>query len=252
VKLADETMKDLDVAPGGRSAVGRDARGYLLDKKLPAADFYRVNTSTGERTLIAKGQWTKKAGFYELAGGQMRELVYEDASFSTPVKARKADRFLFTRQTFVEFPDLRVSGPRFADSKKITDANPQQQDFLWGHRVLVDFKNRDGVRLQGILAVPDDYKPGEKRPISSRSTRRTRRTCTSTRRRCTWSAWAACPRTRSVRRPRNRPSTEKSRYRPLPKGDIPPGVKVEGPEDVTSALGGRPSNPRTASSPGTH
>jgi len=305
VKLADETMRDLDVAPDGKWAVGRDTRAYLLDqKKLPAADFYRVNTSTGERTLIAKGQltgshafgispngtrflywkdsrfqaydldanttrtlggavavsfvdieydhpgtkpsygvagytsdgkavivnhqydlwllpldgsaatnltgglgarnetrfrlvrtapvdptvpravgprgtfdltkpvtlsaygqWTKKAGFFELAGGQMKELVYEDASFSTPTKARKADRFLFTRQTFVEFPDLRVSGPGFADSKKITDANPQQKDFLWGHRVLFDFKNKDGVRLQGILAVPDDYKPGEKRPM---------------------------------------------------------------------------------------
>jgi dipeptidyl aminopeptidase/acylaminoacyl peptidase len=305
VKLADETMKDLDVAPDGQWAVGRDARAYLRDEtKLPAADFYRVNTTTGERTLIAKGQltgphvfgispqgthflywkgskfqaydleanatktlggnspvsfvdvehdhpgtkpsygiagytsdgkavianhqydlwllpldgsaptnltsglgtkseirfrlirtappdpaepraarargtfdltkpvtlsaygqWTKKAGFYELSGGQMKELVYEDADFSTPVKARKADRFLFTRQTFVEFPDLRVSGPGFADSKKITDANPQQKDYLWGHRVLFDFKNKDGVRLQGILAVPDDYKPGEKRPM---------------------------------------------------------------------------------------
>ena len=306
VKLTDDTMRDLDIAPDGKWAVGRDTRAYLADqKKLPAADFYRVNTATGERTLIAKGQltgrhvlgisphgthflywkdsrfqvydleanatrtlgvatppvsfidveddhpgtkpsygvagytsdgkavivnhrydlwvlpldgsaptnltgglgsknerrfrlvrteqvdpsvaravgprgtfdltkpvtlsaygqWTKKAGFYELAGGQMKELVYEDASFSTPVKARKADRFLFTRQTFVEFPDLRVSGPGFADAKKITDANPQQKDFLWGHRMLFDFKNKDGVRLQGILAVPDDYKPGEKRPM---------------------------------------------------------------------------------------
>ncbi len=116
-------------------------------------------------TLSAYGQWTKKAGFYELAGGQMKELVYEDASFGTPVKARKAARFLFTRQTFAEFPDLRVSGPGLADSKKITDANPQQKDYLWGHRVLFDYKNKDGVRLQGILAVPDDYKPGEKRPM---------------------------------------------------------------------------------------
>ncbi len=305
VKLTDETMRDLDLGPDGKWAVGRDQRAYLpTSRSCPASDFYRVNTSTGERTLIAKGQltgghvfgisphgthflywkdskfqlydleagttktlaptstvsfvdtehdypgtkpsygvagytsdgkavvvnhrydlwllpldgsaptnltgglgaknemrfrlirteptdptvpravgprgtfdftkpvtlsaygqWTKKAGFYELAGGQMKSLVYEDASFGTPVKARKADRFLFTRQTFVEFPDLRVSGPGFADSKKVTDANPQQKDYLWGHRVLFDYKNKDGVRLQGILAVPDDYKPGEKRPM---------------------------------------------------------------------------------------
>ncbi len=97
--------------------------------------------------------------------GQLQELVYEDASFSTPARAAKAEKYLFTRQTFVEFPDLRVSGPDFKDSKKITDANPQQTEYLWGRRILFDFKNKDGVRLQGILAIPDDYKPGEKRPM---------------------------------------------------------------------------------------
>ena len=71
-------------------------------------------------TLSAYGEYTKKAGFYELANGQLKELVYEDAAFSNPMKAAKADKFLFTRQTFAEFPDLRVSGPGFKDAKKIT------------------------------------------------------------------------------------------------------------------------------------
>ena len=56
VKLADETMRDLDVAPDGRWAVGRDTRGYISDYKRPAADIYRVNTTTGERTLMLKNQ----------------------------------------------------------------------------------------------------------------------------------------------------------------------------------------------------
>ncbi len=315
VRLADETMRDLDVAPDGRWAVGRDTRGYISDYKPAAADIYRVNTTTGERTLMLKnqltgsatfgisadgryflywkdlkiqaydldagttktlapssqvsfvdpdydhpgpkpslgiagytsdnksvivnqkydlwqvpldgsaprsltnglgaknemrfryvrierpaggfggpggggggrgggagaqrstidlskpvllsafGEWTKKAGFYQLAGGQLKELIYDDCYFSNPVKAANADRYLFTRETFAEFPDLRVSGPDFKDIKKISDANPQQAEFLWGHRILFEFKNRDGLRLQGILALPDDYKQGEKRPM---------------------------------------------------------------------------------------
>ena len=116
-------------------------------------------------TLSAFGEWTKKAGFYELAGGKLREIVYEDAAFSNPVKAAKADKFLFTRQTFAEFPDLRVSGPDFKVSRKISNANPQQAEYLWGHRILFDFKNKKGLRLQGILALPDDFKPGERRPM---------------------------------------------------------------------------------------
>jgi dipeptidyl aminopeptidase/acylaminoacyl peptidase len=237
VKLADETMRELDVAPDGQWAVGRDVRGYVHDFRRPAADFYRVNTATGERTLMLKGQltgahvfgipphgkhflywkdnrfqaydldagatkplangatvsfidteydhpgpkpsygvakpvtlsaygeWTKKAGFYTLANGELKELLYEDASFGVPAKAMKADKYLFNRQTFVEFPDLRISGPGFKESTKITDANPQQKEYMWGRRLLFDFKNKEGVRLQGILALPDDYKPSEKRPM---------------------------------------------------------------------------------------
>ena len=56
VKLADQTMRDLDVAPDGRWAVGRDTRGYIHDYKRAAADIYRVNTTTGERTLMVKNQ----------------------------------------------------------------------------------------------------------------------------------------------------------------------------------------------------
>jgi dipeptidyl aminopeptidase/acylaminoacyl peptidase len=139
-------------APGGGGGRGGGAARQTIDLSKPV-------------TLSAYGEYTKKAGFYELAGGQMKELIYEDASFSTPTKAAKADKFLFTRQTFIEFPDLRISGPGFKESKKITDANPQQAEYRWGRRVLFDFKNKDGLRLQGILALPDDYKTGEKRPM---------------------------------------------------------------------------------------
>jgi dipeptidyl aminopeptidase/acylaminoacyl peptidase len=307
VKLTDESMRDIEIAPDGKWAVGRDARAYIHDYKRPAADIYRVNTSTGERTLMLKaqvtsnnashvfgitphgrhflywrdnrlhaydleaastrplangnaisfidtefdhpgpkpaygvggytsdgkavlanhrydlwlvpldgsapknltngvgtknetrfryvrvepldptqprsvgprgtvdlskpmilsayGEFTKKSGFYQLANGELDELVYEDAAFNVPVKAAKADKYLFRRETFVEYPDLRIASAGFKDAKRISDANPQQKDYMWGRRVLFDYKNRDGLRLQGILALPDDYKTGEKRPM---------------------------------------------------------------------------------------
>ncbi len=140
-------------APGGGG--GRGGRGgsrSTIDLSKPIL-------------LSAYGEYTKKAGFYQLADGQLKELVYDDAAYSNPQKAAKADTYLFTRQTFTEFPDLRVSGLDFAGEKKISNANPQQSEYLWGHRVLFDFKDHDGHKLQGFLTIPDDYKPGEKRPM---------------------------------------------------------------------------------------
>ncbi|MCH7824294.1 MAG: hypothetical protein IH849_05780, partial [Acidobacteria bacterium] len=56
IKLADETMRDIDIATEGRWAVGRDRRGYIHDHNPAAADIYRVDTTTGERTLMFRNQ----------------------------------------------------------------------------------------------------------------------------------------------------------------------------------------------------
>jgi dipeptidyl aminopeptidase/acylaminoacyl peptidase len=115
--------------------------------------------------LSAYGQWTKKAGFYELQNGQLKELIYDDAAFGGLARAAKAERYLFTRETFSEYPDLRVAGRDLRQSTRITDANPHQAEFKWGRRILFDYTNSKGVRLQGILALPEDYQPGERRPM---------------------------------------------------------------------------------------
>ena len=95
-------------------------------------------------------------------GAEIEKTVH---ALRETVRALKADRYLLTRQTFTEFPDLRVAGPDFGASTRLSDANPQQADFAWGRRVLFDFKLKDGKRSQGVLTPPDDYQPGEKRPM---------------------------------------------------------------------------------------
>ena len=58
ITLTDSAMREVEISLDGTWAVGRDARAYVSDYKRPAADFYRVNTATGERTLMMKGQLT--------------------------------------------------------------------------------------------------------------------------------------------------------------------------------------------------
>ena len=114
--------------------------------------------------LSAYGQWTKKSGFYRLEK-ELTELIYDDKSFGRVSKAKSADKFLFTAQTFSEYPDYYISDGTFSSPKRMTEANPQQVEYLWGHRLLFDYTNSKGVRLQGTLAVPDDYREGEKLPM---------------------------------------------------------------------------------------
>jgi len=115
--------------------------------------------------LSAYGEWTKKEGYYERKNGKLNKLIYEDKHFESLLKAKNASRVLYTWETFADFPDYYASDIKFSSPKRVTDANPWKSEYKWGHRILFDFKNKDGVRLQGTLAIPDDYKTGERLPM---------------------------------------------------------------------------------------
>jgi dipeptidyl aminopeptidase/acylaminoacyl peptidase len=118
-------------------------------------------------TLSAYGEWTKKSGYYTLApGSKPSPLIYEEKAIGGASKAAKADRIIFTEQTAAEFPDYWVSNTSFTSPRKVTDANPFIVDYLWTpRRVLIDYKNSRGERLQGTLTLPANYEQGKKYPM---------------------------------------------------------------------------------------
>ena len=82
-----------------------------------------------------------------------------------PVKAKDADVYLLTAQTFNEFPDLVTTDGSFKELRKVSDANPQKANLLWGTSEVVQFKNADGVPLTGALYKPENFDPTKKYPM---------------------------------------------------------------------------------------
>jgi esterase/lipase len=123
--------------------------------------------------LEAYGEWTKKAGFFQLnpqkapaaIGEEPTPLIFKDRSFGRLSKAKKAERYMVTIESFALCPDYYVADKNLENLRRITDANPQQVEYRWGHRVLFDYTSNDGVRLQAALAVPDRRKPDERLPM---------------------------------------------------------------------------------------
>ncbi len=116
--------------------------------------------------LSAFGEWTKKDGYFLLdVGKEPKKLVFADKSFGSIRKAKNTDKILYTIETFVEFPDLYVSGMDFSKAKKVTEANPQQKDYAWGRRILIDYANSKGQKLQATLTLPAGYEEGKKYPM---------------------------------------------------------------------------------------
>ncbi len=115
--------------------------------------------------LSAFGQWTKKAGFSRLERGRLTSLIYEDRHFGSPVKPENADKFMLTIESPSEFPDFHITDLNFEERRQITDANPFIDQYHWYSNRLIEYTNKDGERLQGVLMVPDSYSPGDKLPM---------------------------------------------------------------------------------------
>jgi dipeptidyl aminopeptidase/acylaminoacyl peptidase len=110
----------------------------------------------------------KHDAFYSIAldGDDLRRL-YGTGNHSLDViaKAEKADRILFTRERYDEFPDLWISSVGFEGPKRLTEANPQIADFAWGSAELVEWSSGDDIPLQGVLIKPGNYEPGKRYPV---------------------------------------------------------------------------------------
>ena len=85
--------------------------------------------------LQAENLKTFDTGFFRasLEGGEPKQLVMSAKALSAPVKAKDADVYLLTEQTFNEFPDLLTTDGSFKELRKVSNANPQKAQLTVGH-----------------------------------------------------------------------------------------------------------------------
>src|SRR6185295_7322437 len=117
--------------------------------------------------LYTYGEWTKKEGVAKIEPGQpgAKMLVSEDARL-TVTRARNADAYIYTRQTFTDFPDYYAFNAGFQGGYRLTNVNPQIKDLAWSSGArLIDYKNAKGHKLQAALYLPANYEPGKKYPM---------------------------------------------------------------------------------------
>ena len=80
-------------------------------------------------------------------------------------KAKESDVLLYAKQNFQTYPDLHYFDGR--KSKRITDANPQQKEFLWGTSEKFSWTAYDGTKLDGIIYKPENFDATRKYPMIS-------------------------------------------------------------------------------------
>ncbi len=163
------------VDPSGKVAAENITKGYGRENELR---FRYVRIDREQEFIPAKedmllstfGVKTKKSGFYTTqlkSKTNPEKIVLEDVRFSSPTKAKEADKYLWTKSTFEEYPELRISDLDFNQVKVISETNPQQKNYNWGTAELFEWISFSGEALQGILYKPENFDPTKKYPVLS-------------------------------------------------------------------------------------
>ena len=159
--------------PNGRKSpvnltegVGRDTETRFRYVRLDPEE--RARDPKSDLLLSAFNLNTKASGYYRdhiQKDTTPIELIMKDKRFQGLRKAKNADRLMFAQATFREYPDLWSSDLNFQNTKRISDVNPQQKDYLWGTAELTEWISADGAPLKGILYKPENFDPTQKYPM---------------------------------------------------------------------------------------
>lgn len=153
-----------------RLTQGREQRQICRYIKL---DPEQYSLSPNERILIHLTDERSRAeayAWFDLGIKRADPWLGGDYAYGRrPVKARKADALVFTRENFSTFPDLWYADysrkKRKADPERVSRANPQQDEFRWGSAQVVSWRDFQGDTLEGLLFLPQDYAPGRRYPM---------------------------------------------------------------------------------------
>lgn len=155
-------------APVNLTKTGRTAKDIYRYVRLDKEEkFIKSNADLCFRTLNSE---TKKSAYWIFPGDGTEKLAMtgaQDCKFENLQKARNADVYIATRETFAQSASLfrlayRQSTP---DPVILSSINPQQASYNWGTAELVKWKAYNGKDATGMVFKPEDFDPKKKYPM---------------------------------------------------------------------------------------
>jgi dipeptidyl aminopeptidase/acylaminoacyl peptidase len=158
---------------------GANAPVRITNGRLKKVTYNYLRTNPEERFIKTDqsmlmrvfDQTTKESGLVvitasnknEEPGTVARQVIWK-ASIAGINKARNADAYLFTKETYTESPNLHYTND-LVNFAKLSDINQQQATYNWGTASLYNWKTFSGKTSEGILYKPENFDPAKKYPI---------------------------------------------------------------------------------------
>jgi dipeptidyl aminopeptidase/acylaminoacyl peptidase len=108
---------------------------------------------------------TKTNRLYTISEGGLREIYNAEQKLTLVKRSKDGTAIVFRKMSSIDFPEVRITQNLFANERVISVTNPQQKEYNWTKVELVSWKNYEGVPLEGLLYVPENFDPSQKYPM---------------------------------------------------------------------------------------
>ncbi len=111
---------------------------------------------------------TKESGYASLdfKSGKVKLLERGPFMYNNRVlKAANSKEMITKKESYQVYPDLLLTDENMNSFRKVSDANPQQNDYLWGSIEIIKWTNAAGEKLEGLVAKPENFDPEKKYPL---------------------------------------------------------------------------------------
>lgn len=147
---------------------GRENNIEYRTLRLDPEDRSKAGYLDGKLLLTGFDKTSKTSNLYSLNNRNNKlqpVITTEDMLLSSFQKPEDAEVLLYRKQNFRNFPDLYLYKSKNQPAVRITDANPQQNDFKWGTSELFSWTSYDSIPLEGIIYKPDNFDPDKQYPL---------------------------------------------------------------------------------------
>lgn len=161
-----------NITPVNLTVNGRENElQYRLIRLKGESDFGRGNVPVDlkeTQLLSAFNKVTKGYAYYQTTfkkPAAPKFLMGGDYMLSTPVKAKNAEKVIFTKETYEYFPDVYLSDLSFKAPLQITYEVEQQNPYIWGTTELISWVTPMGKKCEGVIYKPANFDPNQKYPL---------------------------------------------------------------------------------------
>ena len=136
-----------------RIALDREQMDIDLKEPMLLTGFNEVDKTTA----IYRARLTSPVNPTLLAGGSY--------NYDNVMKAKNADKYIYSRENFEVFPDVWFTDASFKKGIQLTQGIRQQDSFIWGTAELISWISLDGKKLEGVIYKPANFDPNKKYPM---------------------------------------------------------------------------------------